>query len=108
MNNTAQKTSRSERQAGKPVAPVAEQRLRILTALTRAARGSLPMSALAYAAFPNYEFRTPQGAALAVSRTVRGLEDEKLLIVATYGFQITTAGRAVIAAQDSAVQVILE
>lgn len=71
INTTAQKTSRSERQAGKPVASIADQRLRILAALARAARGSLRMSALAYAAFPNYEFRTPQGAALAVSRTVR-------------------------------------
>lgn len=82
--------SRSERQHGKPAAPVADQRLRILNALSIAP--SLPMSALAYAAFPDYEFRSPQGAALAVSRTVRGLHDDQLLKGASRGYQITSAG----------------
>lgn len=84
--------SRSERQHGKPSAPIHEQRARILAALAKRKGDSLPMSAMAYAAFPDYTFRSPQGAALAVSRTVRGLYEDKLIRGASYGYEITDAG----------------
>lgn len=86
--------TRSERQAGNPSVPVEQQRLRILTALAGAQR--LPMSSMAYAAFPDYDFRSPQGAALAVSATVRGLTDDGLVIGASHGYQISSTGRALI------------
>lgn len=91
--------TRSERQAGKPVAPVPLQRTRILAALA-SARDTLSMSAMAYAAFPDYDFRTKQGAALAVCRTVRGLYDDKLLSGASYGYRITEAGKRMVAEQQ--------
>lgn len=97
MTESTIKTTRSWRQAGKPSAPVEQQRIRILTALANATR--LPMSAMAYAAFPDYEFRSPQGAALADSRTVRGLYDDKLVMGASIGYQITNSGRAFLAKQ---------
>lgn len=92
MTEATIKNTRSWRQAGKPSVPVDQQRIRILSALAKAQR--LPMSAMAYAAFPDYEFRSPQGAALAVSGTVRGLCDDKLVIGASMGYQISSAGRA--------------
>lgn len=39
----------------------------------------LSMSQLGYQAFQGYRFKSPQGAALAVSRIVRGLLDRKIL-----------------------------
>ena len=99
MTDATTKFTRSERQAGKPSVPVEQQRLRILTALADAQR--LPMSAMAYAAFPDYEFRSPQGAALAVSATVKGLCDERLVIGARYGYQISSTGREFIEQQKA-------
>ena len=87
--------TRSERQAGKPSAPVPVQRTRILAALA-SARNGLSMSSMAYAAFPDFDFRTKQGAALAVCRTVRGLYDDELLRGATYGYSITEAGKRLV------------
>lgn len=97
MTETTTKPTRSWRQAGKQSVPVEQQRIRILTAL--AAAQHLPMSAMAYAAFPDYEFRTPQGAALAVSGTVRALYDDKLVLGASYGYQISHAGRTLLEQQ---------
>jgi hypothetical protein len=72
---------------------IAVQRVRILTALADS-RAGLPMSALGCAAFPERRFRSPQGAALAVSRTVRGLFDDQLLKGASRGYEITQSGLA--------------
>lgn len=102
MTNSTIKDTRSERQAGKPAVPVEQQRIRILTALARADR--LPMSALAYAAFPDYQFRSPQGAALAVSGTVRSMLNDQLVMSARHGYQISSAGQALIAQQGGGVQ----
>lgn len=96
----AEKLTRSERQYGKPAAPVALQRSRILAVLAMGDRRPLSMSVMAYAAFPDYKFRSPQGAALAVCRTVRGLYDDKLLAGASHGYRITEAGLAVVAQEQ--------
>lgn len=99
----AEKLTRSERQYGKPAAPVALQRSSILAVLAVLAMGDrrpLSMSVMAYAAFPDYKFRSPQGAALAVCRTVRGLYDDKLLAGASHGYRITEAGLAVVAQEQ--------
>lgn len=37
------------------------------------------LSTLGYAAFPDYDFRAPQGAAFSVARIVRGMEQRGLL-----------------------------
>ncbi|QPZ53281.1 hypothetical protein AchV4_0043 [Achromobacter phage vB_AchrS_AchV4] len=37
------------------------------------------LSELGYTAFPDYDFRAPQGAAFAVARIVRSMEQRKLL-----------------------------
>lgn len=99
------KTTRSERQAGRPIAPVQLQRKRILQALVEY-RGSLRMSSMAKAAFPDYQFRSPQGAALAVSRTVRGMHDDKLLFATTYGYEVTALGRKQAASDQIAAAIL--
>ncbi len=87
--------TRSERQRGKEAVPVAEQKRRILIAMTKAPRGhTWHTASLAYLAFPDYSFRSPQGAALAISRTARAMCDEGLLRMAKYGYEITEQGRA--------------
>lgn len=95
--------TRSERQAGKPSVPVADQRRRILQALQLTGKPLSP-SAMALVAFPDFTFRSRQGAALAISRTVRGLYDDHLIAAVTRGYQITDMGRnwlsAVHAQQD--------
>lgn len=90
--------TRSERNAGKPSVPVVEQRRRILTALAAYPREpgmerDWSMSTMAYIAFPDFKFRSAQGAALCISRTVRGLVDDKLLRYGKYHYQITFLGR---------------
>ena len=92
------KLTTSERQHGKPSVPVAVQRLRILQALMPPVRG-LSMSSMAYSAFPDFRFRTPQGAALCISRTVRGMHDERLIRMADYGYSITEKGREYLAGE---------
>lgn len=84
--------TKSERQQGKPAVPVETQRRRILAAL--AGGFDLPMSCLAYAAFPDFRFRSAQGAALCISRTVRGLADDGLVRGTLRGYQITAKGKA--------------
>ena len=88
--------TRSERQGGKPMVPVALQRSRILCHLAEVTRPAR-MSVMAAVAFPDYTFRSPQGAALAVSRTVRGMEGDGLVRWsgegAYWGYLITGEGR---------------
>lgn len=62
-------------------------------------------STLGYAAFPGYPFKSPQGAAFAVAKPMRELEDAGLVRSATrrhpsyqHGYHLTLAGR--IAADD--------
>ena len=86
------KATRSERQAGKPSVPVADQRRRICQALQLTGK-PLSASAMALVAFPDFTFRSLQGAALAISRTVRGLYDDHLVTAVTRGYQITDMGR---------------
>lgn len=54
------------------------------------------MSALGYAAYPGYRFKSPQGAALAVARLVRSMADRGLIgrsfDKAARGYQIRRAG----------------
>ena len=40
---------------------------------------TLPLSALAYAAYPGYSFKAPQGAALAAARLARSMADRALI-----------------------------
>lgn len=84
--------TKSERQQGKPAVPVETQRRRILAML--AAGHELPMSCLAYAAFPDFQFRSAQGAALCISRTVRGMADAGLVRGTMNGYRITALGSA--------------
>lgn len=56
-------------------------------------RSGLPTSAVAYLAFPGYAFRSPQGAALAVSGLVRSMCDEKLISRSSNrGYYLTREG----------------
>lgn len=104
MTGKPVKATRSERQAGKPSVPVADQRRCILQALQLTGKPLSP-SAMASVAFPDFTFRSRQGAALAISRTVRGLYDDHLIAAVTRGYQITDMGRkwlsAVHAKQDN-------
>lgn len=97
MSKSSSKATRSERQAGKRSVSVPEQRARILAALERAEHG-LRMSAMAFVAFPEFTFRTKQGAALAVCRTVSSLHDDRLIRCVSSGYGITQAGKNYIAA----------
>lgn len=82
----------SERQHGKPAVPVELQRRRILFSLSTGTRPA-PMSAMAYIAFPDFTFRSKQGAALCISRTVRALCDDGMLTGRDHGYLITNKGR---------------
>lgn len=46
-----------------------------------------------YAAFPNYDFKAPQGAAFAVARIIRELYRDKLITTWVAPFDITPKGR---------------
>lgn len=76
--------------------PVALQRARILELLKRQwdvdREQGLPLSALGFAAFQELRFKRPQGAALAVSRTVRSMSDEGLIRGRGFGYTITAQG----------------
>ena len=54
-------------------------------------------SAIGYAAFPEYNFKTPQGAAFSVAAIVREMEDDGLVRYASTsystGYVITSKGR---------------
>ena len=54
-------------------------------------------SSIGYAAFPDYNFKTPQGAAFSVAALVREMEDDGLVrhvqTVHSTGYMLTTAGR---------------
>lgn len=93
------KRSKSERQADKPAVPVSEQKRRILASLASVPHDPMrnrgaAMSSLAYIAFPDFRFKSPQGAALCISRTVRELMDSGYLRHCLYGYEITSAGRS--------------
>lgn len=55
-----------------------EARCNILLGLLNNPRGT-NKSGLAYMAYPQYNFKSPQGAAFAVAKIARQLEDEKLI-----------------------------
>ncbi len=59
----------------------------------------IPKSSLGYAAFPGYRFKAPQGAAFAVAKIARELQDDGLIRLELRGWSITAAGR--LAAQQS-------
>jgi hypothetical protein len=93
--------ARSWRNEGLPPVPERVQRQRILTS----SRGALEhrvfrrvgMSSLGERAFAGRRFSRAQGAALAVSRTVRRMYDEGLLSPAGFGqhgYRITSKGLA--------------
>ena len=54
-------------------------------------------SAIGYAAFPEYTFISPQGAAFSVAKLIREMEDDGLVryvqTVHSTGYMLTTAGR---------------
>lgn len=64
--------------------------LRILRALS-AGPQSMP-SALGYAAFPDYRFNRPQGAAFAVAKILKRMCEQKLIQREKRGFSIMLAG----------------
>jgi hypothetical protein len=62
--------------------PVTESRLNVLRFLSlhaRTGRDCAPKSAVGRAAFPDYDFKAPQGAAFAVAKLARDLENEGLV-----------------------------
>lgn len=62
-------------------------------------------SAIGYAAFPDYNFKTPQGAAFSVAALVREMEDDGLVRYASTsystGYVITSKGRVAAAELQS-------
>ena len=62
-------------------------------------------SAIGYAAFPDYNFKTPQGAAFSVAAIVREMEDDGLVRYASTsystGYVITSKGRVAAAELQS-------
>jgi hypothetical protein len=77
---------------------------RILEALdaARQRNGVLALSDLGFAAFPDTEFLSSQGAALSVGRVTHNLEEEGLIARAAEGsrsrrYEITSAGRGALA-----------
>lgn len=80
-------------------------KLNILRHLARFApismtRGSAK-STLGYAAFPDYNFKTPQGAAFAVAKLAKEMEDEELIshcfVRAARGYHLTSKGHKLLA-----------
>ena len=77
----------------------AEAKLRILRHIAQ--HGSITLkSAMGYVAFPDYSFKTPQGAAFAVARIAREMFEDGLitdwLCHGPHGIQITQVGRFVL------------
>ncbi len=74
----------------------AESELLVLKALATENGGTryLSLSSLGYAAYPGYQFKAPQGAALAVAKLVHSMEDRKLVrySIKPKGYCITEAG----------------
>ena len=62
-------------------------------------------SSIGYAAFPDYNFKTPQGAAFSVAALVREMEDDGLVRYASTsystGYVITSKGRVAAAELQS-------
>lgn len=73
--------------------------LRILRALSFGDK-TMP-SVLGYAAFPDYRFNRPQGAAFAVSKILSSMCDKKMIRREHRGFSLADAGREALA-QSSA------
>lgn len=78
-------------------APVARLNLlRFLAQHTAGQRDYARKAAMGYATFPDYDFRAAQGAAFAVAKITRTLEDEGLVRFASsihgHGYHITRAG----------------
>ncbi len=87
-------SGRYRRNIGKKTT-AAEAEARILAGLARRDRAAgAPASSLAYMAFPGYDFRNPQGAALAVGRIMRGMYDRGLIRLCArgHGYVITNQG----------------
>lgn len=80
--------------------PAAEAKANILRLLARSQSPDDPYSksVLGYAAFPDYSFRAPQGAAFSVSKIVRELEADGLIRYVSTDFKrghvLTIKGRA--------------
>jgi hypothetical protein len=99
--NGARAMARSWRNEGLPPVPERVQRQRILTVLAERWNtgyfDGVGMSSLGERAFAGRRFSRAQGAALAVSRTVRRMYDEGLLSPAGFGqhgYRITSKGLA--------------
>lgn len=95
--------SRSWRNEGLPLVPEHVQRQRILALLAERWNSGhfdgIGMSSLGERAFVGRRFSCAQGAALAVSRTVRRMYDEGLLSPAGFGqhgYRITSKGLAAV------------
>ena len=69
-------------------------------------------SAIGYAAFPECNFKTPQGAAFSVAAIVREMEDDGLVRYASTrystGYVITWKGRVAAAELQSAVRGLMQ
>ena len=67
----------------------ADSELLVLQALSSPSGGlserALPLSALGYVAYHGYQFKAPQGAALAVAKLVRSMQDRGLVGFGTRG-----------------------
>ena len=69
----------------------ADAEARILQLLSKGPQ-TMP-SVLGYAAFPDFKFKRPQGAAFAVAKILNGMCDKKLIRRERQGFSIADAGR---------------
>lgn len=78
----------------------ADAEIRILRLLSRGAQ-TMP-SVLGYAAFPDYKFKRPQGAAFAVAKILSGMCDKKLIRRERLGFSIADAGLETLAQVNAA------
>jgi len=88
-----------------PAVPLLVQRVRILQAMLEAPAGHdiFAMSSMAYMAYPDHTFNSPQGAALAVCKTVAAMHNEHLLFMhAAGGYSIMPMGRAWLAHHEKA------
>lgn len=80
--------------------PQAEIESRILGALEGYGGRRASPSSLGYVGYPDYFFKTPQGAAMAAAKVLRGLRDRGLITREFRGgFYLTTKGEAERAAQ---------
>lgn len=67
--------------------------IRILQVLNRCS-SAMP-SVLGYAAYPDYRFKRPQGAAFAVAKILNSMCEKRLIRRERQGFSITDAGREI-------------